>query len=111
MAGVNFGNISTYNTDKNMGFGIALGYEYLNGGLIKLKETPYYLAKAKTSAFEPVAEFSVRFWSKMNKAKEISLLAGWGSKNASELDYSDNFYPPMAHRMAVFISGYFGPPI
>jgi len=95
MVGVNFGNVSTYKTDKNMGFGIAAGYEYLNGGLVKVSDDNDNTANAKRSTFEPVSELSVRYWSRTNKAREISLIGGWGSKNAADVDYSDSSVPPL----------------
>jgi hypothetical protein len=92
LAGLNFGNVSTYETHDNAGFGFAVGYEYLNGGLFTVEEG---VTKAKTSTFEPVLQLSARYWSKSNKAKQISLLAGFGSKNEAELDYSNPTLPPV----------------
>lgn len=93
LAGINFGNISTYETRKDVGFGIAFGYEYFNGGLIMIdgEKTP----NSKVSVLQPAAQFAVRYWSRSNKAKEISLFFGLGSKNAANLDYSDPLSPPI----------------
>ena len=90
---MNFGNVATYETEKNVGFGIALGYEYFNGGLIRIGEASG-VSKPKRSVFEPVVELNLRYWSKANFAKEISLLAGFGSKNAADIDYSNPANPP-----------------
>ncbi|MEP7128012.1 MAG: hypothetical protein ABI729_04050, partial [Chitinophagales bacterium] len=36
LAGINFGNVSTYTTRKNVGFGMGIGVEYFNGGLFRV---------------------------------------------------------------------------
>jgi hypothetical protein len=105
MLSFNTGNISTYKTSKNSGFGIGLGLEYFNGGLIKniekAEDLTYYdqLGNPQiiqdnykpdfTNLFAPAFELSYRFWNKSNAAKEISFMVGLGSKN--ELETANTF--------------------
>lgn len=93
IAGINFGNTSTYNTDQNKGFGFGIGYEYLNGGLIGSEDesSPYLTDNVIKSTAMPVVELAYRYWSKSNKAREISFLIGFGSKGKSKIDES---WPP-----------------
>lgn len=89
MIGYNLGNISTYETKQNKGFGVALGVEYFNGGLIKVSSSSYLSKNIKLAVVEPVAELSYRYWSKSNKAKEISLYVGYKGKGASDVNPDD----------------------
>ena len=90
MIGLNYGNVSTYSSDKNKGLGIAFGLEYFNGGLIHSSNTqdeivPYQdingnshtytsSTKAKTSfILTPAMELAYRYWNRNNKAKELAL--------------------------------------
>lgn len=100
MLSFNTGNISTYKTSKNSGFGIGIGLEYFNGGLIKniekAEDLIYYdqLGNSQiiqddykpdfTNLFAPAFELSYRFWNKSNSAKEISFMVGLGSKKELE---------------------------
>lgn len=100
MVGFNTGNISTYKTSKNKGFGIALGVEYFNGGLIKAGENsdevsytdnatqqPVYVENVKQKTgklLAPAMEVCYRYWTKSNKAREISFLASFGGKGDLE---------------------------
>ncbi len=100
MVGFNTGNISTYKTSKNKGFGIALGVEYFNGGLIKSganeDKVSYtdnatnqivYVENVKQSTgklLAPSMEVCYRYWTKSNKAREISFLASFGGKGDLE---------------------------
>lgn len=105
MIGFNTGNISTYKTSKNKGFGIALGVEYFNGGLIKAgasddkvsytdlqtQQTVYIEnVKQKTGKWMvPAMELCYRYWTKSNKAREISFFASFGG--TSDLETNSNF--------------------
>lgn len=102
MIGFNTGNVSTYNTAKDKGFGIAVGVEYFSGGLIRLEDATdtefYYNINGqdksyvvtddnKTSAFlVPVFEIAYRYWSKSNKARELTIQLGFGGKGDLETD-------------------------
>ena len=87
MAGFNFGNISTYDTKQNHGFGIGVGMEYFNGGLFIVNKSTS--ASRVTGVFQPAMELCYRYWSKSNKAKELSLFAGFKGKGASDLVQGD----------------------
>ena len=104
MVGFNTGNISTYKTSKNKGFGIALGLEYFNGGLIKAgtSEVVTYAdlqtgnlveienVKQKTGQWlAPAMEICYRYWTKSNKAREIAFFASIGGK--SDLETNPQF--------------------
>lgn len=101
MVSYNTGNISTYKTSKNKGFGISLGVEYFNGGLINTStnndlsytdalgnyQTYTQTSSNKTTALlVPSFELNYRYWNKSNKAKELSLLVSLGKKQSLETD-------------------------
>jgi hypothetical protein len=88
MAGINFGNVSTYKTSQNKGFGFGIGYEYLNGGLFGSEEEghSYVTDNVIKSTGMPVIEFAYRYWSKSNKARELSLLIGFGGSGSSKIE-------------------------
>ena len=105
MVGFNTGNVSTYKTSQNKGFGIALGIEYFNGGLIKVDDvtsSEFYYTDAQGNSqtitvdnevkvgklLVPVVELAYRYWSKSNKARELSLQMGFGGKGDLETDSS-----------------------
>jgi hypothetical protein len=103
MIGFNTGNISTYKTSKNKGFGIAIGVEYFNGGLIKVSDDDKVsytdMATQQTVFIEnekqktgkwmaPAMELCYRYWTKSNKAREISFFASFGGKTDLETNSS-----------------------
>ena len=85
MGAINFGNVSTYTTKQNHGFGLGVGMEYFNGGLIVTNQSS---GSRKTSVFQPALDLSYRYWSKKNKAKELSLFVGYRGQGASEVNSS-----------------------
>lgn len=103
MLGFNTGNISTYKTSKNKGFGIAVGIEYFNGGLIRVSDDNSVSYTDKTTQqtvtienekqkaskwMAPAMELCYRYWTKSNKAREISFFASFGGKNDLETNSS-----------------------
>ncbi len=88
MAGINFGNVSTYKTSQNKGFGFGIGYEYLNGGLFGSVDegTNYVTDNVVKTTGMPVIELAYRYWSKSNKARELSLLIGFGGSGSSKIE-------------------------
>ncbi|HMG15320.1 MAG TPA: hypothetical protein VK590_07745 [Saprospiraceae bacterium] len=102
MLGYNIGNVSTYNANKNKGFGIAVGVEYFSGALLKssktLEEITYTDIQGNqqivsqdntgnlSTLFAPAFEISYRYWTKANKAHEFSLLVSLGSKGSLKTD-------------------------
>lgn len=94
MAGFNFGNVATRNTQKRNGFGVAAGIEYYIGGLISngaASETFTYVDAAGNNAFvtssngtktaiwmAPAVELSYRFFSRSQRAHEVSFLGSFG---------------------------------
>jgi hypothetical protein len=88
MAGINFGNISTYKTSQNKGFGFGIGYEYFNGGLFGSTESGnnYVTDNVIKKTGMPVIELDYRYWSKSNKAREFSVLIGFGGSGSSKIE-------------------------
>lgn len=94
MASLNFGNVATRNTQKRNGFGVAVGIEYYLGGLIAngpASETFTYVDSTGNNAFisssigtktaiwlAPAAELSYRFFTRNQRAHEVSFLGSFG---------------------------------
>lgn len=102
MAGFNFGSLATSKTEKRSGFGIAAGIEYYIGGLINngaynetftFKDTSgsiQYLTstnETKTAIWlAPSFELSYRFFTRSNRAHEVSFLGSYAKKQPLTTD-------------------------
>lgn len=75
MLGFNHGNISGYSSDKEKGFVLGLGVQYLNSAIIKSED--FYEDEVKRSWIEPVFNIGYRYWNKKFVAKEINLKVGY----------------------------------
>jgi hypothetical protein len=94
MAGFNFGNVASRKTEKRNGFGVAAGIEYYIGGLINngaYSNTFTYKDAAGQNAFitssngtetaiwlSPAFELSYRFFTRSERAHEVSFLGSFG---------------------------------
>ncbi len=99
MAGFNLGNVATRKTESRSGFGIAAGVEYYIGGLINNGAYNETFTSAgnlnvltstnqtKTAIWlAPSFELSYRFFTRTNKAHEISFLGSFGKKQPLTTD-------------------------
>jgi len=88
----NYGNVSTFNADKESGFVFGVGYELVKSPLIlptlpvpSSYQTNGYANPSQTpintNSFwtEPAFELGYRYWNKNNKAREINLKYGTGT--------------------------------
>ena len=90
----NYGNVSTFSADKDMGFVFGAGYEFTKSPLI-IPTPPtgvgndgstYVPLNTTTLWFEPVVELGIRFWNSNSHARELNLKYGFGTP----LTYEDN---------------------
>lgn len=94
----NFGNISTYESDKNKGISIGFGVEMMKYLFTqqppptKLISDPTSLNPPNNLFFYPISNISYRFWNKNNRAREFSLKIGYLPKADDEITYNGQEY-------------------
>jgi|GEM_PF-1439271 hypothetical protein len=104
----NYGNVSTFNADKESGFVFGVGYEIVKSPLIlpSLPVSSEYQTNGyanpsqpamNTNSFwtEPAFELGYRYWNKNNHAREINLKYGTGASTTfiNENGVSQTIHP------------------
>ena len=93
----NYGNVSTFKSDKDIGFVFGLGYELNLAPVIPTASDniptipgPAENTQMNTKTYwvEPAVEIGIRFWTKQSIASEVNLKYGFGS-TTSYLGSSD----------------------
>lgn len=90
----NTGNVSTFESKKDIGFTVGAGVEYINAGLIKITEdeslwdidfkTSRGFEGAKRSFIQPCVNLGLRYFTKSDHAQELNIK--YGMHNADVYD-------------------------